>query len=116
LTSPDMLAAARRIARQLALRQPATVAALPSMLVQALKVGEEAGELAQAVLGHLGENPRKGVTHTTEDVLHEAIDVALSALVLGMKVAPDTFASTVAERLAYLEARAAASGAPQVAA
>ena len=46
-----------------------------------LKVTEEAGEAAGAWIGVLGQNPRKGVTHTRADVAAELADVALTALV-----------------------------------
>ncbi|MBY8872880.1 MazG-like family protein [Micromonospora sp. PLK6-60] len=46
-----------------------------------LKVTEEAGEAASAWIGTIGQNPRKGVTHTTEDVAAELADVVLTALV-----------------------------------
>jgi NTP pyrophosphatase (non-canonical NTP hydrolase) len=46
-----------------------------------LKIVEEAGEAASAWIGHIGQNPRKGVTHTREDVLTELADTALTALV-----------------------------------
>ncbi|WP_236049550.1 MazG-like family protein [Paractinoplanes ovalisporus] len=46
-----------------------------------LKVTEEAGEAAQAWIGLLGQNPRKGVTHTREEVAAELADVAFTALV-----------------------------------
>ncbi|MFJ8477733.1 MazG-like family protein [Kitasatospora sp. NPDC094011] len=37
-------------------------------VVQALKLQEEAGEVAQAAIGALGANPRKGHSHTWDDV------------------------------------------------
>ena len=46
-----------------------------------LKVTEEAGEAAGAWIGVLGQNPRKGVTHSRDDVAAELADVALTALV-----------------------------------
>ncbi|WP_343444436.1 MazG-like family protein [Micromonospora schwarzwaldensis] len=46
-----------------------------------LKVTEEAGEVAAAWIGTLGQNPRKGVTHTSDDVAAELADVVLTALV-----------------------------------
>ncbi|MEU8818378.1 hypothetical protein [Actinoplanes sp. NPDC048796] len=46
-----------------------------------LKVTEEAGEAAAAWIGMLGQNPRKGVTHTRDDVAAELADVAFTALV-----------------------------------
>jgi hypothetical protein len=44
------------------------------------KIGEEAGEVVAAMLGMLGENPRKGVTHSRGDVEAELLDVACCAL------------------------------------
>ncbi|MGW4890812.1 MazG-like family protein [Kitasatospora sp. NPDC004240] len=52
------------------------------VLVQALKLAEESGEVAEAAIGMLGLNPRKGFSHTLDDVLAEACDVAVTALVL----------------------------------
>lgn len=46
-----------------------------------LKIGEEFGEAAEAWIGYLGQNPRKGVTHSREDVIGELADVAVTALV-----------------------------------
>ncbi|WP_230393383.1 MazG-like family protein [Plantactinospora alkalitolerans] len=46
-----------------------------------LKVTEEAGEAAGAWIGMTGQNPRKGVTHSLDDVAGELADVALTALV-----------------------------------
>ncbi|WP_067498912.1 MazG nucleotide pyrophosphohydrolase domain-containing protein [Actinoplanes sp. TFC3] len=46
-----------------------------------LKIVEEAGEAAAAWVGVTGQNPRKGVTHTPQDVADELGDVAFSALV-----------------------------------
>ena len=46
-----------------------------------LKLTEEVGEVAQARIGMLGQNPRKGVTHTVGDVGDELCDVMLTAAV-----------------------------------
>jgi NTP pyrophosphatase (non-canonical NTP hydrolase) len=46
-----------------------------------LKLTEEAGEAAGAWIGFLGQNPRKGVTHTREEVAAELADAAFTALV-----------------------------------
>ena len=46
-----------------------------------LKLTEEAGEAAGAWIGVLGQNPRKGVTHSREDVAAELADVVFTALV-----------------------------------
>ncbi len=60
------------------------------MLLCMLKLSEEVGEVAQAVIGVTGQNPRKGVTHTWEDVQGELCDVAISALVALRTLTPDT--------------------------
>jgi len=49
--------------------------------LQLLKIGEEAGEAAGAWIGAIGVNPRKGVTHSRQDVADELADVVLTALV-----------------------------------
>lgn len=44
------------------------------------KVAEECGEVVSAFIGATGQNPRKGFTHTVDDVNEELFDVALTAL------------------------------------
>lgn len=44
------------------------------------KVGEEAGEVMEAMIGLSDQNPRKGATHDREDVSYELLDVAVTAL------------------------------------
>jgi NTP pyrophosphatase (non-canonical NTP hydrolase) len=56
-------------------------AELAEMTAQMLKLSEEAGEVAAAWIGYLGQNPRKGVTHTLEDVFSELADVVITAKV-----------------------------------
>ncbi|GEB48165.1 MULTISPECIES: MazG-like family protein [Streptomyces] len=46
-----------------------------------LKLTEEVGEVAQAWIGARGQNPRKGTTHTAEDVRGELCDVIVTAAV-----------------------------------
>ncbi|MFD3520468.1 MazG-like family protein [Streptomyces sp. NPDC058653] len=46
-----------------------------------LKLTEESGEVAQAWIGVVGQNPRKGVTHTIADVQGELVDVIVTAAV-----------------------------------
>lgn len=46
-----------------------------------MKIGEEAGEVMQAYIGMVGQNPRKGTTHTSADVADEPCDVILTAAV-----------------------------------
>lgn len=51
------------------------------LLLRMLKLSEEVGEVAQAVIGATGQNPRKGTTHTWQDVEAELCDVVITALV-----------------------------------
>ncbi|KUL25445.1 MazG-like family protein [Streptomyces regalis] len=60
------------------------------MLLRMLKLSEEVGEVAQAVIGATGQNPRKGVTHSWEDVQGELCDVVITALVALRTLTPDT--------------------------
>ncbi|PAZ09668.1 hypothetical protein CLM62_45135 [Streptomyces sp. SA15] len=50
-------------------------------LLQVLKIGEEFGEAAQAVIGATGTNPRKGMSHTWDDVTAEICDVIVTSMV-----------------------------------
>jgi hypothetical protein len=47
---------------------------------RAAKVAEEYGEVVAAIIGYLGENPRKGTTHSRDDIVAELLDVAVTAL------------------------------------
>ena len=58
-------------------------------LLRIMKLTEEAGEVTQAVTGTLGQNPRKGVTHTWEDVQAELCDVIFTAMVALITLTPD---------------------------
>jgi NTP pyrophosphatase (non-canonical NTP hydrolase) len=58
-------------------------------LLRIMKLTEEAGEVTQAVIGTLGQNPRKGVTHTWDDVQAELCDVMLTAMVALSTLASD---------------------------
>ncbi len=49
--------------------------------VRLMKLSEEVGEVAQAYIGMVGQNPRKGVSHTREDVAEELCDVLITAMV-----------------------------------
>jgi NTP pyrophosphatase (non-canonical NTP hydrolase) len=46
-----------------------------------VKLQEEVGEVAQAFIGYVGANARKGHTHTSEDVAKELADVVVTAMV-----------------------------------
>ncbi|MEU9209997.1 MazG-like family protein [Streptomyces sp. NPDC048415] len=59
------------------------------LLLRMLKLSEEVGEVAQAVIGATGQNPRKGTTHTWDDVQSELCDVVITALVALRTLAPD---------------------------
>jgi predicted house-cleaning noncanonical NTP pyrophosphatase (MazG superfamily)/NTP pyrophosphatase (non-canonical NTP hydrolase) len=48
---------------------------------QLLKLSEEVGEVAEAYLGMTGLNPRKGLSHTREDLAGEVGDVIVTAAV-----------------------------------
>jgi 8-oxo-dGTP pyrophosphatase MutT (NUDIX family)/NTP pyrophosphatase (non-canonical NTP hydrolase) len=49
--------------------------------VRVLKLTEETGEAAQALIGMQGWNPRKGISATRDDLLDELADVMLTAAV-----------------------------------
>ncbi|WP_307167565.1 MazG-like family protein [Streptomyces rishiriensis] len=74
------------------------------LLLRVLKLSEEVGEVAQAVIGATGQNPRKGVSHTWEDVQAELCDVAITALVALRTLTPQAEA-VFAEHLARVEER-----------
>ena len=58
-------------------------------LLRIMKLTEETGEVTQAVIGTLGQNPRKGITHTWDDVRAELCDVMLTAMVALTTLTPD---------------------------
>ncbi|MFD5907647.1 MazG-like family protein [Streptomyces massasporeus] len=59
------------------------------LLLRVLKLTEEVGEVSEAVIGATGQNPRKGVTHTWEDVEAELCDVVITALVALRTLTPE---------------------------
>ncbi|WP_217163986.1 MazG-like family protein [Streptomyces sp. AC512_CC834] len=59
------------------------------LLLRMLKLSEEVGEVAEAVIGATGQNPRKGVTHTWEDVEAELCDVVITAMVALRTLTPE---------------------------
>jgi NTP pyrophosphatase (non-canonical NTP hydrolase) len=59
------------------------------VLLRILKLSEEVGEVSEAVIGATGHNPRKGVTHTWEDVQAELCDVVITALVTLRTLTPE---------------------------
>ncbi|MFJ5884021.1 MazG-like family protein [Kitasatospora cineracea] len=74
-------------------------------LLRILKITEEAGEVAEAVTGAMGGNPRKGRSHTWEDVQKELADVVVTAMVALHTLSGDG-ETVLNERLRHLVARA----------
>ncbi|WP_329216658.1 MazG-like family protein [Streptomyces sp. NBC_01485] len=60
-----------------------------ALLLRMLKLSEEVGEVAQAAIGATGQNPRKGTTHTWDDVQGELCDVVITALVALRTLTPE---------------------------
>ncbi|WP_322942247.1 MazG-like family protein [Actinacidiphila yeochonensis] len=58
-------------------------------LLRLFKLQEEVGEVAQATMGAVAANPRKGASHTWEDVQHELCDVILTGMVALRTLTPD---------------------------
>ena len=73
-------------------------------LLQILKITEEAGEVAEALIGVTGQNPRKGFSHTWHDVEAELCDVIVTAMVALTRVNPDA-RNLFTEHLASVAAR-----------
>ncbi|ONK12641.1 hypothetical protein STBA_33890 [Streptomyces sp. MP131-18] len=78
-------------------------------LLQLLKITEEAGEVAEAVIGATGQNPRKGRSHTWQDVEAEVCDVIVTAMVALARLTPDA-REVFAAHLARVVERNAAFG------
>jgi NTP pyrophosphatase (non-canonical NTP hydrolase) len=74
-------------------------------ILQILKITEEAGEVAEAVIGATGQNPRKGFSHTWEDVEKELCDVIITSMVALARVSEDP-EGTFARELARVAERA----------
>ncbi|MEV5614118.1 MazG-like family protein [Streptomyces sp. NPDC052225] len=77
-----------------------------ALLLRVLKLSEEVGEVAEAVIGAVGQNPRKGHSHTWQDVESELCDVVVTALVALSTLSPDA-RGTLRAHLAGLTERAA---------
>lgn len=90
---------------------------LPYILyARTAKLAEECGEVMQAVIGATGDNPRKGHTHTYDDVNSELADVILTALCAMFTTALDCstrperierVSHLVNDRIRYVETRLA---------
>ena len=71
------------------------------------KVAEEYGEVTEALIAFLNGNPRKGKTGTMDDVRHELLDVAVTALgaynhTLGVDQSDEYLVRMLVEHLAWL--------------
>ncbi|MEU7119210.1 MazG-like family protein [Streptomyces zaomyceticus] len=70
--------------------------------LQVLKLSEEVGEAAQAVLGVRAVNPRKGRSHSWEQVQEEVVDAVITGMVTLTRMRPDDaadfFAAVLAEK------------------
>ena len=80
------------------------------------KVTEEAGESIAALIGATGQNPRKGYTHSMEDVVSELLDVAVTALGAVEHLTDNTGASIdlLADHVARVCVRAGLSATAEV--
>ncbi|MFE6127546.1 MazG-like family protein [Streptomyces sp. NPDC056437] len=70
-------------------------------LLRVLKIGEEYGEAAEALVGAVGANPRKGDSHTWQDVEKELSNVIVTAMVALSTLNPDA-EKVLDERLQHL--------------
>lgn len=70
-------------------------------LLRVLKIGEEFGEVAEALHGVMGANPRKGASHTWDDVNKELCDVIVTGMVALASCTPDA-RELLDERLRHL--------------
>ncbi|MER7516519.1 MazG-like family protein [Streptomyces sp. NPDC126499] len=84
--------------------------------LQVLKVAEEVGESAQAVIGAWATNPRKGQSHTWQDVQEEIADTAITSLVTLHRMlgdeAPAFFDALLTRKAAKFLALGDQAGAP----
>lgn len=81
--------------------------------LRVLKVAEEAGEAAAALIGATGQNPRKGHSHTEADVAAELCDVITAAAVALATVVPDP-ERVLREHIGKVYLRSVEAGAPRL--
>lgn len=70
-----------------------------------MKITEELGEVTAAYIGVKGLNPRKGVTHTQEDLENELADVIIAGMIALASVTQWDPAAIVAGKLDTVVAR-----------
>lgn len=83
-----------------------------ALLIRMLKLSEEVGEVAEAVIGAVAQNPRKGASHTWQDVEAELCDVVVTALVALGTLTPDP-RGTLAAHAAKVAERSLGPAAPR---
>lgn len=79
-------------------------------LLRVLKISEELGEVAEALHGALGANPRKGASHGWGDVAKELADVIVTAAVALDTVSGDGAAVVEKELQGRVEEEITAAG------
>ncbi|MDQ0952926.1 NTP pyrophosphatase (non-canonical NTP hydrolase) [Streptomyces phaeochromogenes] len=89
MSDDDLWESIDRIQDRLESTQPARPPQ-EALLLRMLKLSEEVGEVAEAVIGATGQNPRKGVSHTWDDVQSELCDVIITAAVALRTLTPET--------------------------
>lgn len=80
------------------------------LMLHLLKISEEHGEAADALISHMGLNLRKSQT-TMDDVVDELCDVTITSL-LALATATDDPREALAARLAHIYTRSLDHGAP----
>jgi hypothetical protein len=78
-------------------------------VLQVLKIGEEFGEAAQALIGVTGVSPRKGTSHTWDDVTAEICDVIVTSMVTLHRLGVPDPAGVFTEHLRRTAARTMAA-------
>lgn len=81
--------------------------------LRVLKVAEEAGEAAAALIGATGQNPRKGRSHTDADLAAELCDVITAAAVALATIVPDP-EQVLRDHIGRLYMRSIEAGAPRL--
>jgi 8-oxo-dGTP pyrophosphatase MutT (NUDIX family) len=82
--------------------------------LRVLKVAEEAGEAAAALIGATGQNPRKGRSHTNADLAAELCDVVTAAAVALATVVADPD-QVLHDHIGRVYMRSVEAGAPRLA-
>lgn len=108
-TPPTFAEHVRSISASISASYPADLDPEAHTWRRVMKVAEEVGKVTQSLSGYLGENPRKGQTHTLDDLRSELLDVALAALgaVSHLGGDDDDTAAMLTQRAAFIHQRLA---------